>query len=285
MNRGRSRAWLFPVLALLTIALLLLHESGVIQPLEDALQVVLAPVQRALSGLFDGVVETVGAFRDLRELRDENARLRELNDALVAENVRLKQIEAENVTLRNLLSFTQEHPLYLTQVAAVIGRDPSPYRQFITINAGRREGLEPGMPVVTAGSALVGRVEAVGLNTSKVQLIIDSTSAVNARVQSSRVTGLVEGQPDGELILTQIPLDATVNVGDLVLTSGLGGNLPRNLVVGQVSEVIKRDIDLFQSARVRPALEFSQLELVLVITNFESLPTEPEIEPGPTPTP
>lgn len=285
MNRGRSRAWLFPTLTLLTIALLLLHESGVIQPLEDAAQVILGPVQRALSGLADGVGDTVDAFRDLRELRARNEELQRLNDALVTENVRLKEIEAENVTLRSLLNFTQENPTYFTQAAAVIGRDPSPYRQFITINAGRREGLEPGMPVVTAGSALVGRVSEVGLRSSKVQLLVDSTSAVNVRIQSSRVTGLAEGQADAGLIMTQIPLDATVNVGDIILTSGLGGNLPRSLVVGQVVEVTRRDIDLFQSARLRPAAEFNRLELVLVITDFEAVPVEPEVEPTPTPTP
>ena len=144
------------------------------------------------------------------------------------------------------------------------------------------------MPVVTTGSTLVGRVAEVGLRSSKVQLLVDSTSAVNVRIQSSRVTGLAEGQPDAELSMTQIPLDATVNVGDIVLTSGLGGNLPRSLIVGQVTDVSRRDIDLFQSARLRPAADLNRLELVLVITDFELLPVEPEIEeptptPGPTP--
>jgi rod shape-determining protein MreC len=285
MNRGRSRAWLFPALTVLAIALLLLHESGVIRPLEEAAQAVLDPAQRALSGLFNGLGEAFDAFRDLRDLRDRNERLQRDNDALLTENVRLKEIEAENVTLRALLNFTQENPTYSTQPAAVISRDPSPYRQFITINAGRREGLEPGMPVVTAGSELVGRVADVGLGSSKVQLLIDSTSAINVRIQSSRVTGLAEGQPDAELIVTQIPLDATVNIGDIVLTSGLGGNLPRSLVIGQVTEIARRDIDLFQSARVRPAVDFNRLELVLVITNFEKLPVEPESEATVTPTP
>ena len=284
MNRGRSRAWLLPALTLLTIAFLLLHESGVTRPVEDALQSVLAPVQRALSDLLNGISDTFDFVRDVRDLRERNAELQRVNDALTTENVRLKEFEAENVTLRELLQFTQENPAYSTQAAAVIGRDPNPYRQFLTINAGRREGLQPGMPVVTAGSALVGRVAEVGLRSSKVQLLIDGASAVNVRVQSSRVTGLAEGQPDASLMLTQAPLEATLNVGDIILTSGLGGNLPRGLVVGQVTEVLKRDIDLFQSARLRPAADANRLELVLVITDFEPLPVEPEAEPTPAPT-
>ena len=287
MNRDRSRAWLFPALTLLTIALLLLHESGVIQPLEDAAQVIVDPAQRALSGLFDGLGDAFDAFRDLRELRQRNEELQRLNDALVIESVRVRELEADNASLRGLLNFTQENPSYSTQAAAVIGRDPSPYRQFVTINAGRREGLAPGMPVITAGSALVGRVAEVGLRSSKVQLLIDSASAVNVRIQSLRITGLAEGQPDAGLLMTHIPLDATVNVGDIVLTSGLGGNLPRNLVVGQVTDVTRRDIDLFQSARLRATTDFNRLELVLVITDFEALPVEPDVgeEAAPTPSP
>jgi len=285
MNRGRSRAWLFPALSVLTIALLVLHESGVVKPLEDAAQIVIAPLQRALSDLFNGLGDAFDVVRDARELREDNEELRRLNDALVTENVRLKELEAENVTLRSLLNFTQENPTVATHAAAVIGRDPSPYRQFVTINAGSREGLEPGMAVVTAGSALVGRVAEVWPQSSKVQLLTDSTSAINVRIQSSRVTGLAEGQPDAGLLMTQIPLDGMVNVGDIVLSSGLGGNLPRSLVVGQVTEVTRRDVDLFQSAKLRPAADFNRLELVLVITNFEPLTVEPEEEPISTPSP
>ncbi len=293
MNRGRSRAWLFSALTLLTIALLLLHESGVIKPLEDLALLVIEPAQRALSGLFTGLSDAFDFVREARELRERNEDLQRLNDALVAADVRRKEIEAENVVLRHLLNFTQENPTYSTQPAAVIGRDPSPYRQFVTINAGSREGLQPGMAVVMAGdpakagqyAVLAGRVAEVGPRSSKVQLLTDSTSAVNVRIQSSRVTGLAEGQPDARLLMTQIPIDATVNVGDIVLSSGLGGNLPRSLVVGQVTEVMRRDIDLFQSAQLRPAADFNRLELVLVITNFEALPIEPGADGSLTPTP
>lgn len=286
MNRDRSRAWTLPIVALLTVALLLLHESGVIRPLEDLAQTVLAPVQRALSGLFDGLTDTFSALRDLQELRQTNQDLQRLNEELLLENVGLREVQAENAALRDLLQFTQENPTYAKQAAAVIGRDPSPYQQYVTINAGSREGIALNMPVLTTGSALVGRVSEVGLGSSKVQMLIDSNSAVNVRVESSRATGLAEGQFDGSLLLTFIPLDDTLNVGDLVLTSGLGGNLPRGLVVGQVTEVIKRDVDTHQSARLRPAADFNKLELVLVITDFEPLPVEPEQEEvTPTPTP
>jgi rod shape-determining protein MreC len=146
------------------------------------------------------------------------------------------------------------------------------------------------MPVVTAGSTLVGRVAEVGLRTSKVQLLNDLASAVNVRLQTSNVTGLAIGQQDGSLLAQYLPLNTEVVTNDIALTSGLGGNLPRNLVVGQVTGVDKEDADVSQSAHLRPAADYDRLNVVLVITNFEPLepsgdvtPT-PEATPGATPT-
>jgi rod shape-determining protein MreC len=131
------------------------------------------------------------------------------------------------------------------------------------------------MPIITVGSALVGRVTQVNPRTAKVQLLMDVSSAVNALVQSSRATGLVKGQPDGTLVMDFIPLEEKVKPGDIVLTSGLGGELPRSLVIGTVTDVMKRDIDLFQSAALKPAVDLNRLEVVQVIMNFESLTTQP----------
>jgi len=85
----------------------------------------------------------------------------------------------------------------------------------------------------------------------------------------------VRGQPDGTLVMEFILLEEKVQPGDIVLTSGLGGDLPRAMVVGQVASVTRRDIDLFQSAALRSAVDLSRLEVVLVITNFEPLTTQP----------
>jgi len=153
----------------------------------------------------------------------------------------------------------------------VIGRDPSPYFGTLVISAGADRGLKPNMPVISAGSALVGRVLQVSPRTAKVQLLGDVSSAVNAVIQSTRATGLVRGQPDGSIVMDFIPQEEKVKKDDIVLTSGLGGDLPRALVIGTVTEVTKRDIDLFQSAALRPAVDLNRLEVLLVITNFEVL--------------
>jgi rod shape-determining protein MreC len=288
MNRNPSRTWLVLVLAAIAIVLLLLHEGGQLQPIENVANTVFGPIERAASGIFNGIGNAFGAVRDLSELRTRNAELEQQNQDLLTDMARLKGLEGENATLRQLLNFTQENPTYQYQTAAVIARDPSPYLRYVTINAGGREGLKPGMPVVTAGSTLVGRVSDVGLRTSKVQLLNDLSSAVNIRLQTSDVTGLAVGQQDGSLLAQYLPLDAKIAENDIALTSGLGGNLPRNLVVGQVVGVKKEDFDVSQSAQLRPAADYDRLDVVLVITNFEPLEPEtatPTPEASPTPNP
>jgi len=285
MNRGRSRSWLLLVFVIVAVVLLALHEGGQLQPIENAAQTVLGPIERAVSGLFNGIGDLFGAVRDLRELRDRNAVLEKANQDLLTENARLKGLEGENAVLRALLNFTQENPAYQYQAAAIIGRDPSPYLKFITINAGSAEGLREGMPVVTGGSTLIGRVEQVSLRSSKVQLLNDTSSAVNVRLQTAGVAGLAAGQPDGSLLIQYISLDAKVDVNDIALTSGLGGNLPRGLVVGQITAVQKHDVDLFQSAKLRAATDYDRATIVLVITNFVPIePTGDVATPTPTPT-
>jgi rod shape-determining protein MreC len=285
MNRARSRTWLLLVFTIVAIILLALHEGGQLQPVEGVFQTILNPVERAVSGLFNSIGDLFGAVRDLRELRTRNADLEKTNQDLLTEIAGLRNLQEENRLLRQLLNFTQENPTFQYQTAAIIGRDPSPYLKFVTINAGSRENLQPGMPVVTAGSVLVGRVDQVGVQSAKVQLLNDTSSAINVRLQPAGVTGLVSGQTDGSLLMQYIPLDAQLAVNDIASTSGLGGDLPRGLIVGQVASIEKRDIDLFQSAQLRPAADYDRLTVLLVITNFEPIEPAADAEPTPTPTP
>jgi rod shape-determining protein MreC len=196
--------------------------------------------------------------------------------------VRLREIEAEAVLMRDLLNFAQANPSYEMQGAHVVGRvighDPSNLLQYITLDIGSEEGLERNMPVVT-DRGLVGRVSTVGRGWSRVLLIIDTSSSVNALTQSTRASGSIQGQPDGSLAMQSIPQGDTVSVGDTVFTSGLGGNFPRQILIGQITEAERKDYELFQTATVLPTVDFDHLEVVLVITDFESIDeTEAESE-------
>jgi rod shape-determining protein MreC len=288
MRESPRRSWRPLALLVLGLLLLVFHESGYLNPVENALHYVLDPLQRAFSRV---VLDVGGMFQTVGQVRELGARVDELQaqvDALTVENVRLREYEAEVQQLRALLNFASEYPISAPLGADVIGREacdtfpcgevvgtePNPYLRYITINVGALQGVKIGMPAVSGGAVLVGRIAQVGPRTAKVVLLTDPDSSVAALLQASRVTGLVVGQPDGTLRMEYLPQEEDIDVGDIVLTSGLGGVMPKELVIGQVTEVQKLESALFQTAVVRPAVDLSRLEWVLVITAFEQIPLE-----------
>jgi rod shape-determining protein MreC len=277
MKLLQSRSLLFVLLSL-TIAALVLHETGNTQAVENLILRPVTPVQDHLSSLANDFSDLVQTFRDIQELRRRNEELQSLANSLMIENIRLKELESENGALRQLLQFTQANPTDSYRAAEVvghvIGQDPSNFLRYIIIDVGTGDGVAKGMPVVT-DRGLVGRIVEVSSRSSKVLLINDVSSSVNAIIQSSRATGIVEGKADGSLVMKYIPQPVEVNVGDIILTSGLGATFPKRLVIGQVTAVHKRDIELFQEAEIKPTVDFDRVEIVLVLTNFEPIEMAP----------
>jgi len=144
------------------------------------------------------------------------------------------------------------------------------------LDLGQRHDVRVGMSVIT-DQGYVGRISEVTESTSKVLLINDPSSAVNAILQSSRLNGVVRGTPSGDLVMDYIPQGEEFSVGEAVLTSGLGGRVPRGIPIGQVVEIRQRDIDVFQQAVVHPTVNFPRLELVMVVTNFDPLEDVPDL--------
>lgn len=271
MKRLPTRSTVLIILILLSLAGIALDQNEDLQPIEDLALRFVVPIQGKIASLANNISDLTQATRDIEELHRRNEDLQGLADSLMIENVRLKEVESENETLRRLLNFTQANPTHSYKAAEVkgrvIGRDPSNFLSYLIIDSGSEQGIEKDMPVVTE-RGLVGRITDVGSNWAKVMLTIDPSSSVNALIQSSRATGVVEGQVGGSLVMKYIPQGETVNVNDIVLTSGLGGNFPKKLIIGQVTAVHQRDIEMFQQADIRPTVDFNNLEIVLVITNF-----------------
>lgn len=277
MQNTRSRSILFATLALLIVLGLILDELGALDPLEGLFLQITTPFQRWIDGLTDRAVGASSSWSDLRTLRARNEQLETLIDQLQIENVRLKEAEAQNEDLRRKLEFAETYPQYVLRAAEVrgqvIGSEPNNFMAALIIDLGKRDGIQKGMPVVTE-RGLVGHIQKVGANWSKVLLVIDPSSSVAALSQSSRAPGLVSGRLAQDLAMTYIPQNETVSIGDVVLTSGIGGNYPKGLVIGQITEIKQRDIDTYQNATVRPSVNFDRLETVLVITTFEPLHME-----------
>lgn len=231
-------------------------------------------VQLWFSSRFIALQDFFTAPRDMASLRQQNTELQNDVAELQAQVIQLQQQVGETQVLAALVDFAQARTENTYKGAAVIGRDPSPFLHYVIINVGSNDGILRGMPVVT-DQGLVGRVDAVIADAARVQLITDPASSVNVRLQNAEEEGTLVGSVTGDVILELIPQDANVEAGDLVLTSGLGGGYPPDLIVGQVVNIRSRDFDLFQRATVQPVVDFNRLQIVLVIVNFKPVNISP----------
>jgi rod shape-determining protein MreC len=269
-----SRSTQTAIIFLVVTGLLALALSGYLRPVSNYFGGSLVGLQAWVSVRFLAIQEFLTVPRDVATLRQENANLNAQVANLQAQVIELQQKVARTDTLAALVDFSRSSPENSYKAAAVIGRDPSPFLHYIIINRGSNDGIRRGMPVVT-DQGLVGRVDAVIGGAARVQLITDPASVVSIYLQNSGADAVLSGSISGDVTLDMISQDANVEVGDLVLTSGLGGGYPTDLLVGQVSSVRKRESDLFQGATVQPVVDFARLEVVLVIVNFRPVDIAP----------
>jgi rod shape-determining protein MreC len=239
----------------------------------------LVNIQAWFSARFLAVQDFFTSPRDMASLRQRNAELEGELAELQSQVIQLQQQVGETQILAALVDFSRARSENSYKAAAVIGRDPSPFLHYVIINVGSNDGILRGMPVVT-NQGLIGRVDAVIADAARVQLITDPASSVNVRLQNAETEASLVGSVTGDLTLELIPQDINVQPGDLVLTSGLGGGYPPDLIIGQVVNIRSRDFDLFQQATVQPVVDFNGLEIVLVIVNFKPVDIAPLI---PTP--
>ncbi len=273
MRAGRYRFWQVAAVIIL-VGLILLALSGYMRPLFRTVASPVIAAQEWLSSRFLAVYEFVTVPRDVATLRARNQALENEVAGLQAQIVELQQQLREAQLLYALLDFARARPQNQYVAAAVIGVDPSPFIHYVIIDHGSDDGLRYGMPVITE-QGLVGRIDAVTATAARVQLITDPGSTVNVRLEGLETDGQITGSITGEITLGMVSQDVALQPGILLLTSGLGGSYPANILVGQVVSVRKLTTELFQSATVQPVVDFSTLQAVLVITNFRPVDTSP----------
>lgn len=281
MYKRVSRSLQTVIIALVVVGLLALALGGYFSPVALRFTRLLVDVQSWVSTRYMAVSDFLTVPRDMASLRQQNTDLESEVAQLQTQVINLQQQVTETNILSALVDFARANPQYSYKAAVVIGKDISPFLSYVIINIGSDQGLKAGMPVVT-DKGLVGRVDAVIAEAARVQLITDSASAVDVRLQSSNTEAILDGSVTSDLSLDMISQDASVAVGDVVLTSGLGGSYPPDLLVGQVVSVRKLDYELFQQAAIQPNVDFNRLGFVLVITNFTSVNITPlVVTPGP----
>jgi|GEM_PF-60363 len=286
------------ILVCIVVGVLLLALGGYFSSLASFTLSPMITMQTWFSQRYQAIHAFITAPRDTATLLQRNRDLEGEVARLRGQIVDLQQQMADVQVLKALVNFASANPENQYLAASVIGRDPSPFLHYVIINRGSNDGLRRGMPVVTE-QGLVGRINAVTAGAARVRLINDpaisinvnlkaplageeDVGSINVRLQPSKTEAELIGSITGEILLDKIPLDAPIAVGDLVLTSGLGGNYVPNLFVGQVTSIRKRDYDLYQTAYIQPAVDFNNLTIVMVITNFQPVDISPLI---PTSTP
>jgi len=276
MNSSANRTFQTVVILIISISLILLALGGYLTPVSRVILNPIISAQTWLAARFQAIQSLINAPSDVTTLRQRNLELEAEIAVLQVQIIELQQQVSETEVLSTLVDYARSKPENRYEAAAVIGRDYSPFFQYIIINKGSDQGFRRGMPVVTQ-QGLVGQIASVSPVASRVQLINDAASSVNVVVQPSEAEAVLNGTLTGEVTMEMIPQNANVQPGDLIITSGLGGNYPQNLVIGQVSTVRSKEYDLFQSASVQPAVNFKQLEIVLVIINFQPVDFTPLI--------
>jgi len=225
----------------------------------------IAPFQNAVTHSIRFVKNVWNQYFFLISVAKENENLKKALSYAIGENEKRNEIELTNYRLRKLLNFkkTIDHQVL---PAEIVGKDPSPWYQAILIDKGKSDGVEKGQPVVIP-EGIAGQVTEVLNNYSKVLLIIDQNSAVDALVQRTRARGVIKGDSTDRYLFKYVLRKHDVRVGDTIVSSGLDGVFPKGLRIGYVSEVVKPSSGIFQDVTVAPFIDFEKLEEVLVLLN------------------
>jgi rod shape-determining protein MreC len=266
--RDLLRRYQFLLLAIiLVLATVVLYSYNLRQKtattfFERAVLTFSAPFQSSIDSIADSIAGAWGDYLWLVDVRQQNQVLNRENSDLRSELQKNQEILQQNGRLRKLLAFVDalDRPALPAQV---IGEDASNWARTILIDKGTQSGLNNGLPVVSA-QGVVGRIIKIAPNSARVLLITDASSAVAALIQRTRTRGIVRGRGDN-LSIEYALRDAELQIGDLLVTSGMGGIFPKGLPLGRIETIERDQFGLFQQVKAVPTVDFSHLEEVMVI--------------------
>ena len=274
---------LFLLLTALVLMSLRVKQQRRVAFLDALLMELCSPFQKASTGVIQTVQRTFQQYLFLVHLQRENEILKQQIAELQKENHLKEEAFLANGRFRKLLDFRDK--ISTSMIAAeVIGQDPSSWFKSVTINKGVGDGVGKGMAVISP-DGVVGQILKAAPHYATVLLITDYNSAIDSTVQKTRARAIVEGKGENRCTLKYLLRTDEVNVGDVIVTSGLGGNFPKGLLIGEIRGVEKKGHGIFQYAELVPSVDFTRLEEVLVITDSsvpagEEKTRKPKKSPG-----
>lgn len=267
------------VLAVMTVAIAFLLLALAVQGrarlpwLDRVIVAIAAPVNEKLVAVSNNADSVRNFFAALTTMQEENKKLKTEVETLSYANIQMAEIWAENQRLSNLLQYKNDAKNLKLQTAKVIGKNIGDIKDTVLINLGSNAGLRENMAVVNA-SGLVGIIDETYPDASRVLLITSPRCKAGGIVlrANSRVVGVVNGLAGGDAVLqmSNMARDADIVEGDIIVTSGFGGNHPGGLVIGTVSEVSLNVGGLLKQAKIVPAVDFGRLEEVMVVADYQN---------------
>ncbi len=252
------------LLAILFSLLIFLNPVGFFSPIRNIFLEVLTPFQKVTYTL-SAAIEGVGEFVSfVGQLKEENRKLRSENELLLGQRAMLDDMKNENNDLRNQLNLLPRNQFNLLS-ANVVGQDPNGMGNWVEIDKGSEDGLKEGMPVIVSKGILVGRLSEITPKNSKVVLLTNPKSVVNVSTTQTGAKGVAKGEYGLSIIFDMILQTDSIQGGNEVVTSGVGGGMPRGLYVGTVQNVHASDDNLFQQATIISPVQTSKLQFVFVL--------------------
>ena len=259
-----------PIIFFVFVAYVLLYvfslnyKKGQMSLLEKAVVETIGPIQKGVHHIFSYVGSFFDEYINLVGVKQENEELKAKISSLESELNNYREAYLANQRLRELLGLKKSLSQWPTLAAEVITWDPSGWFQTITIDKGFLDGIQIGMPVVNA-KGVVGKITALSRHYARALLLIDPNFAIDSYIQRNRVYGIVSGYKNGMCRMQYVQQNQDVKEGDVVVTSGMAGYFPKGLPIGTITKIKINKAQLFQEIYVKPYVDFSKLEEVLVI--------------------
>ena len=261
------------VAMLLTVVVSALAASGHFSVLTNAVNIMVTPIQKGFASFGLAINGYKSYFDSVDGLKAENealkAEINELKD-LIYDAEAMKE---ENEFYKNFLGIKEENPDYVFLDADVIGRQAGNYMTVFSLDKGTKDGVEKNMPIISENGGIVGYISEAGINWSKASSIIDTSASVGVYIERTSETGVLCGEfqleKEGLCRINYLEGDSGVEVGDRVMTSGLGSIYPQGMLVGIVERVEYDDSLRSKYAVVRPFADITDIEKVMILTSFE----------------
>ena len=266
MPKGFFSSKIFKLAAVLAVLGLLIffNPRPVTRPFKTALNYLIAPFQKIIYLSSLKIISGKNFLLSIGSIKKENEKLLQENQRLMAENARLADTGRRIEALEEQLNLLPREK-YELESAYVIGVDPGGFRSWVEISKGKNHGVEAEMPVIVSKNILIGKVESVEPETSRVLLVTSPASKINALSAETGAKGLVSGKFGLGIVMERVLQTDEIGEGNSIVTSGLSNNVPRGIYIGRLQGVSLSEDKLFYQGVVSSPVDFSKLEIVSVI--------------------